>query len=84
MEILTRAVELIYMLQGVPEADLKGTTSGTTTDAMKIKEAVDDGGDISTVHDLLLLGLDRFLCLGIASGSTYDHAEWLYLLTKTL
>jgi hypothetical protein len=76
-EILTRAVELIYMSKGIAERDL----SDTATDASKIIEVVADGDGVRTVSAVLEIGLiDRF---GVnAFDSVWDDAEFLFALAK--
>ena len=76
-EILTRAVELIYMSHGVPSVALVDTSY----DAARIMEVLDDGSGHQTVAAILEIALmDRFK---VSSFETvYDDAEMLVAISS--
>jgi hypothetical protein len=72
-EILTRAIELIYISRDVKESELEGTS----TDASTVLDIVNDGNgsETSSVNVLIDMGLDRH---GAADHeNTWDDAELL-------
>lgn len=71
--LLTRAVELVYMSRGVPEADL----SGTMDDARYI---VEDCDSVSMV----LGKIDYVLMQYGVSDYQYEDAEFLFNLSRAL